>query len=127
MEDINDYKFQIKNLKKELNAKDKFLEYLYERAIGDKDALIECVATNDTNEFIGYKTVKYCLSENDKHIYLEFEVEEWGEKRIYKAEWQPSDNYAVWQTSGFTGDMYSGYLLFPTYRQEEWFCLKYTC
>ena len=36
-----------------------------------------------------------------------------------KAKWQTIDNYAVWQISGYLGDDYSGYMLFPTYDDNE--------
>lgn len=56
-------------------------------------------------------------------LYLEFEID--GTK--FKAEWQARDNYAVWQTCGYAGDDYSGYLLFPTYIDNEYFVLWYKC
>ena len=59
---------------------------------------------------------------NDK-LYLKFEVD----NTKYKAEWQAVDNYAVWQTCGVCGDDYSGYLLFPTHNDNEYFVLWYQC
>lgn len=59
----------------------------------------------------------------DGKLFLEFEDKD----TKYKAEWQTSDNYAVWQTCGMCGDDYSGYLLFPTYKDDEYFCLWYQC
>ena len=56
-------------------------------------------------------------------MYLEFEVD--GSKLT--AIWQPGDNYGVWQQCGYEADDYSGYLLFPTYGKNEYFCLKYSC
>ena len=96
-----------------------FISYLHEKAIGDKDRLIECFDDNMVNIFIGYKNVTKLII--DGKLYLEFEDD--GIK--YKAEWQASDNYAVWQQCGVCGDEYTGFLLFPTYKDNEYFCLWY--
>ena len=113
--DMNDY------ANKQLNTYKEFIRYLRDRAIGNKDSLIECFDDNEVNIFIGYKTATKLLI-NDK-LLLEFEVDE----TKLKAEWQASDNYAVWQTCGVCGDDYSGYLLFPTYKDNEYFVLWYKC
>lgn len=99
-----------------------FIEYLNNKAIGDKNRIIEAVYDNDLNCFEGYVKVTKTI-ENGK-IMLEFKLERGGK---YKAEWQPSDNYACWQTCGITGDDYSGFLLFPTYTEDEYFCMYYQC
>lgn len=104
-----------------LNTYQEFIHYLHDKAIGNKDSLIECFDDNDVNIFIGYKTVTKKLI--DGKLYLEFEIDD----TKFKAEWQASDNYAVWQTCGYAGDDYSGYLLFPTYRDNEYFVLWYQC
>ena len=59
----------------------------------------------------------------DNELYLVFQVKE----TKFKAHWQASDNYAVWQTCGICGDDYSGYMLFPTYKKDEYFCISYQC
>lgn len=99
-----------------------FITYLNDKAIGDKDRIIEAVANNDLNCFEGYVKVTKTI-ENEK-IMLEFELERGGK---HKAEWQPSDNYACCQSCGITGDDYSGFLLFPTYKENEYFCMYYQC
>ena len=104
---------------KRLNTYKEFIHYLNDEAIGNKDSLTECFDGNTVNIFVGYKTVTKMLI--DGKLYLEFEVD----KTKYKAEWQASDNYAVWQTCGVCGDDYSGYLLFPTYKDDEYFVLWY--
>ena len=101
------------------NTYKEFIHYLHNKAIGNKDSLIECFDDNDVNIFIGYKVVTKILI--DGKLYLEFEVND----TKFKAEWQASDNYAVWQTCGSCGDDYSGYLLFPTYKDNEYFVLWY--
>ena len=101
------------------NTYKEFIHYLHDKAIGNKDSLIECFDDNDVNIFIGYKTVTKILI--DGKLYLEFEVDD----TKIKAEWQASDNYAVWQTCGSCGDDYTGYLLFPTYKDNEYFVLWY--
>ena len=102
-----------------LNTYKEFIHYLHDKAIGNIDSIIECFGNNDVNIFIGYKTVTKILI--DGKLYLEFEVND----TKFKAEWQASDNYAVWQTCGACGDDYSGYLLFPTYKDNEYFVLWY--
>ena len=106
---------------KRLNTYKEFIHYLHDKAIGNKDSIIECFDENDVNIFIGYKTVTKKLI-NGK-LYLEFEVD----NTKYRAEWWAIDNYAVWQTCGVCGDDYSGYLLFPTYKDNEYFVLWYQC
>ena len=104
-----------------LNTYKEFTHYLHDKAIGNKDSLIECFDDNTVNIFVGYKTVIKKLI--DGKLYLEFEDKD----TKYRAEWQTSDNYAVWQTCGVCGDDYSGYLLFPTYNDDEYFVLWYQC
>lgn len=104
-----------------LNTYKEFIHYLHDKAIGNKDSFIECFNDNSVNILIGYKTATKKLI--DGKLYLEFEVD--GTK--YNAEWQAIDNYAVWQTCGVCGDDYSGYLLFPTYKDNEYFVLWYQC
>ena len=103
------------------NTYQEFIHYLHDKAIGNKDRLIECFDDNEVNIFIGYKTVTKMLI--DGELYLEFEDDD----TKLKAKWQASDNYAVWQTCGVCGDDYSGYLLFPTYKDNEYFVLWYKC
>ena len=101
------------------NTYKEFIHYLHDKAIGNKDSLIECFDDNDVNIFIGYKPVTKILI--DGKLYLECEVDD----TKIKAEWQASDNYAVWETCGACGDDYSGYLLFPTHQDNEYFVLWY--
>ena len=104
-----------------LNTSKEFIHYLHDKALGSIDSLIECFDDNSVNIFIGYKPVTKMLI--DGNLYLEFEVDD----TKYKAEWQASDNYAVWQTCGVCSDDNSGYLLFPTYKDNEYFVLWYRC
>lgn len=105
-----------------LKTYQEFIHYLYDKAIGDIKPLIECFDNNLVNSFEGYKKVTKELK--DGKLYLIFEDKD-GDK--LKAEWQASDNYAVWQTCGICGDDYTGFLLFPTYKDDEYFCLWYKC
>ena len=105
-----------------LKTHQEFIHYLYDKAIGDIKPLIECFDNNLVNCFEGYKKVTKELK--DGKLYLIFEDKD-GDK--LKAEWQASDNYAVWQTCGICGDDYTGFLLFPTYKEDEYFCLWYKC
>lgn len=105
----------------ELKTYKEFISYLHDKAIGDKNTLIKCFDDNDLNVFVGYKNVTKLIINNK--LYLEFEIDDIK----LKAEWQASDNYAVWQQCGVCGDDYSGYLLFPTHKDDEYFCLYYKC
>ena len=100
-----------------------FWNYINDEAIGDKQRIIDAVCNNEHNDLIGY--VEVTKSINDKQeIIIEF-ADDRGDK--HKAEWQPSDNYACWQTCGMAGDDYTGYLLFPTYKENRYFCIWYSC
>ena len=100
-----------------------FWNYINDEAIGDKQRIIDAVCNNEHNDLIGY--VEVTKSINDKQeIIIEF-ADNRGDK--HKAEWQPSDNYACWQTCGMAGDDYTGYLLFPTYKENRYFCIWYSC
>ena len=98
-----------------------FIHYLSENAIGNKDYIIEAFDNHEHTLFKGYEKVNKLIVDNK--LLLEFEVD--GCK--LKAEWQAGDNYGVWQTCGVCGDDYSGYLLFPTHTDNEYFCLWYKC
>ena len=104
-----------------LNTYKELIRYLHYKAIGNTDSLIKCFYDNSINIFVGYKPVTKMII--DGKLYLEFEVN----NTKYKAEWQASDNYAVYQTCGVCDDDYSGYLLFPTYKDNEYFVLWYQC
>ncbi len=113
----------VEEAQKRLKFWDEFINYLNNKAIGDKNKIIEAVTNDDFNSFEGYVKVTKTI-DNDQKIMLEFYVNGKGK---YRAEWQPSDNYACWQTSGISGDDFSGYLLFPTYKDDEYFCMYYQC
>lgn len=98
-----------------------FIHYLSDRAIGNKDYIIEAFDNNEFNNFKGYLKVNKVIKDNK--LMMEFEVDDMK----LTAEWQAGDNYAVWQRCGYCGDDYYGYLLFPTYNDDEYFCLEYKC
>lgn len=113
---------QIENSKNErLKAYQEFIKYLADNSIGDTKYIIEEFNNCTSVRFVGYKKVTKEIIDND--LYIHFIVDE----TKLKAKWQPIDNYAVWQISGYLGDDYSGYMLFPTYDDNEYFCLEYKC
>ena len=116
----NDDLYEMDN-KRNLKFYSEFINYLEDKCCGDNRVIIEAVNNNTYNEFIDYVKVTKSIDKNK--LILHFEVN----NVKYKAEWQPSDNYGVWQTCGICGDDYSGYLLFPTYRDDEYFCMAYAC
>ena len=122
-EQHEDDRLWIESMSDEIKFYRALIDYLAERAIGDKSQVIEAVAGNDHNWLIGYVKVEKSLNSMQQLI-LKFNIE--GDECKYLAEWQPSDNYACYQTCGY-GDDYSGFLLFPTYKDDEYFCIGYTC
>ena len=98
-----------------------FIDYLGDKAIGNTKYIIEEFNNCTYVSFEGYKEVTKELVGND--LYLTFQI---GATKL-KAKWQAGDNYAVWQTCGYTGDDYSGYMLFPTHTKDEFFCVNYHC
>lgn len=111
----------------EVNERNKFwndfMEYITENAVGDKLSLIQTVHDNEHNWSEGYVKVKKRINEKQE-LLLDFTTSK-GDKRT--ATWQPYDNYACWQTCGMVGDDYSGFLLMPTHKNDEYFCIYYTC
>lgn len=114
-------KLSEESLCEDLKTYKEFVSYLHDKAIGDVKQLIECFDDNFYNKFLGYKQVTKEIK--DGKLYLFFEHDDCK----LKAEWQASDNYGVWQQCGMMGDDYSGYLLFPTYEDNEYFVLWYKC
>ena len=102
---------------------EEFINYLNNEAVGDIRSIIEAVADNEQNLFEGYVKVMKTVRDNQK-LLIKFKDNEGHE---HTAEWQAADNYACWQTTGMLGDDYSGYLLFPTYDDDKYFCLYYEC
>jgi hypothetical protein len=102
-----------------LNTYQEFIDYLADKSIGNTENIIEEFNNCTYVNFEGYKKVTKEVKDND--IYLIFQIND----TTFKAKWQESDNYAVWQTCGYTGDDYSGYMLFPTYTKDEYFCVNY--
>lgn len=109
------------NERNEFVTYQKFISYLSDKSIGDTSNIIEEFNNCTYVNFEGYKQVTREIINNE--LYLVFKVKE----TKFKAHWQASDNYAVWQTCGICGDDYSGYMLFPTYKKDEYFCLSYQC
>lgn len=105
----------------EFNTYREFIKYLSEEAIGNIKELIDCFNENSCNIFQGYKEVTKELI--NRELFITFENK--GIK--YKAKWQAVDNYASWQKCGYSGDDYSGYLLFPTHNDNKYFCLWFEC
>lgn len=113
-----DYENEAKELQRTYQE---FIHYLNEFAIGNKDYIIEAFDNNYYNKFKGYVKVEKIIKDNK--LYLRFEVDDVK----LTADWQADDNYGVWQKCGYSGDDYSGYLLFPTHNDDEYFCLEYNC
>ena len=111
----------------EVNERNKFwndfMEYITENAVGDKLSLIQTVHDNEHNWSEGYVKVQKRINERQE-LLLDFTTSK-GDKRT--ATWQPYDNYACWQTCGMVGDDYSGFLLMPTHKNDEYFCIYYQC
>ena len=113
--DLDDYRDKTFNTYKE------FINYLADKSIGDTSEIIEEFNNCTYVNFKGYKKVTKEIKDNE--LYLIFQI---GEAK-FKAKWQAGSNYAVWQTCGYAGDDYSGYMLFPTHEGDEYFCISYHC
>lgn len=100
-----------------------FVDYITEYAVGDKLSLILAVHYNEYNRSEGYVKVQKRINEKQE-ILLDFTISK-GDKRT--ATWQPSDNYACWQTCDMTYDDCRGFLLMPTFKNDEYFCVYYEC
>ena len=100
-----------------------FWDYITDKAVGDKMKIIEAIADNSHNWSEGYVKVEKSINDRQELV-IKFTNSK-GDK--YTATWQASDNYAWWQTCGYFGDDYSGYLLFPTYNADEYLCIYYNC
>ena len=111
-------------LRKELNFYRELFKYLTEESVGNSNDIIKTVSENIYNGLEGYVKVKKEI--NDKqHLILTFKNSN-GEE--YKATWHQAENYAVWENGGgYTGDDYHGYLLFPTFNDDTYFCIEYNC
>ena len=104
-----------------LKTYQEFISYLADKAVGDTSNIIEEFNNCAYVSFEGYKEVTKEVVNN--HLCLNFQI---GEMKL-KAEWQQSDNYGVWQRCGYNGDDFSGYMLYPTYKENEYFCVYYQC
>lgn len=104
-----------------LNTYQEFINYLADEAIGNTEHIIEEFNNCTHVYFEGYKKVTKEIKDND--LYLNFQI---GDTN-FKAKWQARGNYAVWQTCGYSGDDYIGYMLFPTHTKDEYFCVNYHC
>ena len=100
-----------------------FFKYISEEAVGDKNTIIDTVSDNTHKWFDSYVEVTKRIGKNQE-LLIDFTTK-CGQKLT--AEWQPSENYACWQTCGMTGDDYSGYLLFQTHKDDRYFCMQYQC
>ena len=106
---------------KTFNTYKEFINYLADKSIGDTSEIIEEFNNCTYVNFEGYKKVTKEIKDNE--LYLIFQI---GGAN-FKAKWQAGSNYAVWQTCGYAGDDYSGYMLFPTHKGDEYFCISYHC
>ena len=99
-----------------------FFYYIENKAVGNKERIFETIAEQSRCWFEGYVKVTKRVNEKQQ-ILIDFVVKD----SKYTAEWQPEDNYAVWQTSGMVGDDYNGFLLLPTIKDDEYFLMYYVC
>ena len=108
------------DLNSELNTYREFIKYLADEAIGKTDFIIETVIESETICFCGYIEVEKIIKGKD--IILKFIYND----KTFEATWQPYDNYGVYQIDeGF--DCYDGFMLFPTYDNNKYFLMGFTC
>lgn len=106
---------------KELEFYRKFIDYIAFDCTGNKDYILEMVAGNEYNEYLGDFEGEWVIRDGKPHISLEVE----GSKLTF--EWYIHDNYGVWQQNiSMGGDSYQGYLLFPK-GNNKYFVVKFKC
>lgn len=104
---------------KELEFYRKFIDYMAYDCIGNKDYILEMVAGNEYNEYLGDFTGEWIIKNDKPHISIEIE----GTKLT--VEWHTHGNYGTWeQNVSMGGDSYQGYLLFPK-DNNKYFVIKY--
>lgn len=109
------------NKNKELEFYREFIDYITYYCVGNKDYILEMIAGNEYNEYIGELTGEWVIKNGKPHISMEVE----GCKLIF--EWYIHDNYGVWQQNvSLGGDSYQGYLLFPK-GGDKYFVVKFNC
>jgi len=108
-----------KDLNTKLKAYKEFVNYLADKAVGEKDTIIEVVNGSESIKFCGYIEIEEII--NKKEVYFKFLYND----KTYMAQWQPNDNYAVYQRDDGC-DCYYGFLLFPTYDNKKYFLMEYT-
>lgn len=110
----------IKELKSDINTYSEFIKYIVEKAVGDKLSIIQIFYENEYNHFLGYVEVEKKIKDGKLILSFKFKDED------NSAEWQASDNYAIYQYE-WAEDCYRGFLLFPTYDENKYFLLGYSC
>jgi hypothetical protein len=116
------YKNQAKGYKE-------FMSFLCDECEGSKEGIIRAVAEVEHIDFLGYVDGKPYVKDNKLYIKATVkDIESYGgrETREITADWQHSDNYAVWQVCEFE-DSYKGYMLFPARGLYRFYCVWYNC
>lgn len=107
-------------LNEELKTYRDFLEYLTNRACGDITKIVQAVGEVSHFKSMGYVSVIKKIK-SDGSLAMTFKIND----REYTAGWEPSENYAVFQVNDYWCDSYDGYLLFPTGKELEYFCVYF--
>lgn len=107
-------------LNEELKTYRDFLEYLTQRACGDITKIVQAVGEVSYFKSMGYVSVTKEIK-SDGSLAMTFKIN----GREYTAGWEPSENYAVFQVNDYWSDSYDGYLLFPTGKELEYFCVYF--
>lgn len=109
---INEFKLKLKGL---INVQGLF-KYLKEHTYYIPEDIVDIVLTDEKS--FGYSTYQHARIVNDKEnkLYKKTEVDEI----------RNVDHYYVWQTAGYLGDDFSGYLLFPL-KNGKYFKVFYCC
>lgn len=104
----------------------KFVHFMTDEAVGDVKQLAITIDELESFKVIGL--LDCTLEVKNNKLVVVTEVDEYGNgnKKTIHCDWQPYDNYATYQRVEFE-DCYYGYLLFPTSKQNKWFCISFTC
>ena len=102
---------------------EKYIDFIEEHDTYGSEGVFEIKLTNEKKS--GYPNYQCCRIEADSFLYMHqfCALETLNEKSKYEGE---SIEYYVWQTSGYCGDDYSGFLLLPLNDGRFW-KVSYSC
>jgi|SRR5690606_37305225 len=103
----------------------KYFDFAEDHETYESEGIVSIVEVEDRK--MGYKSYPHCreLDTNDRRLYIKHN--DYLETIKGESEYEGEDiEYWVWQTTGYCGDDYSGYLLLPMLDGRYW-KINYSC